>query len=147
MAKRRGRAGAGNQANSALESTVIGFAEELGRFLGTAERKANEWLQQREVITKQLVQIRDTASRYLGQLASTATPGVSPTGRRGRPPGSGRKAPAGDMTTVAGGGAVPSSSPVEPALRKPRRKMSAAARKAISDAQKRRWAKQKRSKK
>ena len=88
---------------------IGGFAEDLGRLLGSAQSKAEGWLGQRQLIAKQLVQIRDTASELLSQMTG---------GGAGRRPAAAR---AGDQ-----------------AVRK--RKLSPAARKAISDAQKRRWA-------
>ena len=136
MAKRRRRKGfAGSQmapsgpesGAGATRSAVVEFAEDLGRLLGTAQQKAENWMGQRQAIAGQLAEIRDTASQYLQQLtgggaAKAAT--VRRGRRRGRPPGSTNKA----------------------AARKGRRKMSAAARKAISDAQKKRWAARKKAK-
>jgi hypothetical protein len=87
---------------------IEGFAEDLGRLLGTAQSKAEGWLGQRQLIAKQLTQIRDTAAGLLSQLTSARSRAL---GRAER---------------------------VKPLKR--RRKLSAAARKAISDAQKRRWA-------
>jgi hypothetical protein len=100
-------------------STMGDFAEDLGRILGSAQNKATAWLDQRTAIAGQLTEIRDTANRYLQQLGSEGAElaGRFQKGRRGRPPGAKSK------TT-----------------RKVRR-MSAAARKRISDAQKARWAK------
>jgi hypothetical protein len=102
MARRRRRA-----------KSIEGFAEDLGRLLGTAQSKAQGWLGQRQVIARQLVQIRDTASGLLSQL----TGGGARAGRALR------RGTAAIATRV---------------VRK--RKLSPAARKAISDAQKRRWA-------
>jgi len=98
--------------------SIGGFAEDLGRLLGSAQAKAQGWIGQRQTIAKQLQQIRDTASALLSDLT-----GAAATARRGR----GRRA-AGAATAVAG-----------EAVRV-KRKLSAKARKAISDAQKRRWA-------
>ena len=88
---------------------IEGFAEDLGRLLGSAQSKAEGWLGQRQMIAKQLAQIRDTASELLTQMTG------GPAGRR-----------------------LAVASAVTQATRK--RKLSPAARKAISDAQKRRWA-------
>jgi hypothetical protein len=95
--------------------SIEGFAEDLGRLLGSAQAKAQGWLGQRQTIVKHLQQIRDTASNLLSQLGSAS----SAAGR-----GLGRRA------VVVG------------VVSKPRRKrkLSAAARKSISDAQKKRWA-------
>ena len=90
------------------------FAEDLGRLLGTAQAKAQGWIGQRQMIAKQLQQIRDTASGLLTELAGAA--------RGGR--GGGR-------TSIAAGLGE---------ITRVKRKLSAKARKAISDAQKRRWA-------
>src|SRR5262245_60938602 len=89
---------------------LAGFAEDLGRLLGTAQARAARWIGERQQIAKQLHQIRDTSSQLLAELATVA-------GRGGR-------------RAVIGAAAV---------VRR-RRNLSAKARKAISDAQKRRWA-------
>ena len=96
---------------------IGGFAEDLGRLLGSAQAKAQGWIGQRQTIAKQLQQIRDTASSLLSELT-----GAAAAGRRG-----GRRA-AGAAQSVAGD------------VVRRKRKLSAKARKAISDAQKRRWA-------
>ena len=101
-------------------SKIEGFAEDLGRLLGTAQNKAQGWLGQRKQIAKTLEGIRDTATTLLNQLGHEAGRAIR-RGRRayagkrgpGRPKGSGRK----------------------------RRTLSAKARAAISAAQKARWAK------
>jgi hypothetical protein len=49
----------------AVEEKIEGFAEDLGRLLGTAQAKASSWLEQRKNIADQLTQIRDTANDYL----------------------------------------------------------------------------------
>lgn len=43
-------------------------AEELGTWLGTAERKTTEFVSRQPAITDTLTRIRDTASRLLGQI-------------------------------------------------------------------------------
>ena len=103
------------------EKKVLDFAEDLGRMLGTAERKANEWLSQRKAVTAQLTQLRDKATQLLQSIGDAPSPWAAPKRRPGRPSGS------------------TSPATVEPK----KRTMSAKARKAISDAQKKRWAKQK----
>lgn len=135
MAKRgpkRKAAGGGEHPNGFIEpqgasgadsqSRIEGFAEDLGRVLGTARAKAEGWLGQRQNVAKQLEQIRDTATELLGQLAGR----VTRRGRKQAPRGPGKKA-MGPRAT--GSGAFP------------RRKLSAKAREAISRAQKKRWAK------
>jgi hypothetical protein len=105
---------------SAGETKLEGFAEDLGRLLGTAQGKAQNWLSQRQAIVKNLTELRDTATKLLSDLGHQAESVV----RRGRP-----------KKTEAQYAPAPKS-------KKQRRKMSAKARKAISDAQKARWAKQ-----
>ena len=101
----------------ALSPKVEAFAEDLGRLLGTAQAKAQHWLGQRQDIVKHLTAVRDTASKLLTDLGHEAQRAA----RRGRPSKSGPFAPA-------------------PQSKRKRRKMSAAARKLISEAQKKRWA-------
>jgi hypothetical protein len=119
---------------SKRDSKLEGFAEDLGRMLGTARAKAEGWIGQRQQIVKLLSNIRDTASKLLNDLGLEA----QRVARRGRPAGSGRKP--GRKTAERGPGR-----PVGSGRR--RRKMSAAARAKISAAQKRRWAKVKAEKK
>jgi hypothetical protein len=90
--------------------SIEGFAEDLGRLLGTAQAKAHGWLGQRQTIVKQLQQIRTTATSLLAELGGEA---------RGR-----------GRAVLLAVGAAP----------RRKRKLSAAARKSISDAQKKRWA-------
>jgi hypothetical protein len=112
-------------------SQIEGFAEDLGRLLGSAAAKADRWLGQRQTIIKHLTDVRDTASQLLANLGHQAQAAVTGK-RRGRPAGSKNLSVVRKLR----------GSWVAPAPRK-RRKMSAKARKAISDAQKARWAKQK----
>jgi hypothetical protein len=53
---------------SEIERKLMSAAEELGTWLGTAERKATEFFHQQPTITDHLVKIRDTASRLLAQI-------------------------------------------------------------------------------
>ena len=54
---------------SEIERKLMSAAEELGTWLGTAERKATEFYnQQQPTITTQLEKIRDTAVRLLAQI-------------------------------------------------------------------------------
>jgi len=98
------------------------FAEDLGRLLGQARGKAENWLDQRNTIVKNLTELRDTATKLLADLGHQAENQVAKlTGkRRGRPPGTRKAAP----------------TPIETA----KRVLSPEARQRISDAQKARWA-------
>jgi hypothetical protein len=113
---------------STTEQKIEEFAEDLGRLLGTARAKAEGWIGQRQQITKQLENIRETTTSLLQQLGQSV---VGATRRRGRPAGAGRGP---DVPAKRGPGRPKNSG-------RKRRKMTAAARKAISAAQKKRWAK------
>lgn len=52
---------------SVIESKLMNIAEELGTWLGTAERKTTDFLAQPD-IKDHLVKIRDTAVRLLAQV-------------------------------------------------------------------------------
>jgi len=111
---------------------IGGFAEDMGRLLGQARNKAEGWLGQKQSIVKQLVQLRDEASKLLSDLGHNVAETAFP--RRGRPAGSkgaAKRGPGRPKGTAKRG----------------RRKMSADARARISAAQKARWAKQKASEK
>ena len=126
MAKRQ--RGTVSALGKSAEARIEGFAEDLGNLLGTARAKAENWMGQRQTIVKNLTELRDTATKLLSDLGHQA----QRMARRGRPAGTKNAAP------VKRGPGRPGGSG-----RKKKRKMSAAARKAISDAQKRRWAAQK----
>ena len=117
-----GNGGAANPTGDASTSRMEEFAEDLGRLLGSARAKAEGWLGQRQNVSKQLEQIRDTATELLNQLAGT----VRRRGRGGVKRGPGKNA-MGPRATASGAS--------------PRRQLSAKAREAISRAQKKRWAK------
>ena len=140
MAKRAGRVETGGQDQpadsipAAAEHKIEEFAEDLGRLLGTARAKAEGWIGQRQTVAKHLEDIRDTATELLKKLggswgSSTPDGDSDGTRRTGRP----RNGAAAEQSDVVTGGPK-------------KRTMSAAARKAISDAQKARWARQKRAK-
>jgi hypothetical protein len=105
---------------SATEHKIEEFAEDVGRLLGTAQAKAEDWLGQRKQIAKTLEGIRDTATNFLSQLGHQAA------GRRGRPLVSEVKTAALVVNKIRGA---------------QKRVMSAVARAKISAAQKARWAK------
>ena len=119
------------RAVSEAEHKIEDFAEDLGKMLGRARAKAEGWLGQRQAIVKNLTDLRDTASKLLADLGHEAGRAV----QRGRK--AGRTAVA-QISAVKRGPGRPKGSG-----RKKKRTMSAAARAAISKAQKARWAKQK----
>jgi len=53
---------------SEIEKKLMSAAEELGTWLGTAERKTTEFIGQQKTISDQLVRIRDTAAKLLAQI-------------------------------------------------------------------------------
>lgn len=105
------------------EHKIEAFAEDLGKLLGHAQNKAQSWLSQRKQIVDHLEGIRDTANTLLTQLGHQARRAVSSSARGYRGTAEG------DLSSVVD------------VVEKRTRKLSAAARKAISDAQKKRWAK------
>jgi hypothetical protein len=58
---------AGGAPVSTIEKNLLNIAEELGTWLGTAERKTTDFLAQQN-IKDHLVKIRDTAARLLAQV-------------------------------------------------------------------------------
>lgn len=111
--KRRQAPGDGN---TPAETRMVTFAEDLGRLLGNAQAKASAWLDQRQQISKQLRQVRDTAERLLDELAAGGAK-LAATARGVR---NGARA-----------------------THRPRRRMSAETRRRLSEAAKRRWAERK----
>jgi hypothetical protein len=124
MAKKRRRA-VSRSTVQAAEQKIGGFAEDLGRLLVEARRKAEGWLGQRKVIGQHLAGIRDTATSLLGQLGDIDQP--KPT-----------RAPVKSAAVSAGTAGAKGGS-------RTRRTMSAEARARIAEAQRRRWARLKRN--
>ena len=110
MAKKTARRGTAQGSGGRIPA----FAEQLGRFLGTTERQASEWLGQKKVIVQQLSAVRDQAEKLIRQLTGgTADMAVAVGMARGIK-ATGRK--------------------------RGRRKMSAAEKKAVSERMKKYWA-------
>jgi hypothetical protein len=113
---------------------MMDFAEDLGAILGTAEKKATEWLSQRQAVAEQLTKIRDTANQLLSRLTNTTAEVASAVERgrrRGRPPR------ASNPSSVKA-----SRRPGRPKGTRTRKGgMSAEGRARIAAAQKARWAK------
>lgn len=99
---------------------ATGTAENIGSALGTVMAKVDAWMAQRSEIAREL---REVADRIMT--------GENPFGRRVTTPSMLAK----EIVKREGQGS----------LARKRRKLSAAARKAISDAQKARWAAQKKA--
>jgi hypothetical protein len=60
------------------------FAEELGRRLGQAHARASSLLDQRQAVSKRLVEIRDMANQLLAQLGHQAEAVAGAVRREGR---------------------------------------------------------------
>jgi hypothetical protein len=116
------------------EHKIEAFAEDLGALLGKARTKAEDWIGQRKSITEHLAGIRDTANSLLAQLG-IAGGDAAPQPTRGR-----QRTRAGALAT-----ATPAPESVIATGGKKPRTMSAEARARISAAQKKRWAKLRRT--
>jgi len=108
------------------EERALDFAEDLGRLLGMAEKRANAWLHQRGEVTRQLTAVRDKATRLLERLD-----GLDGIGR-GRRPGASAGSRNGAARGGPGGGGTKGT--------RTRKGMSAAARKAVGARMRRYWA-------
>lgn len=132
MAKRSPAGRGGNP----VDQRIVDFAEELGGLLGRAQEKAQSWLSQRDQVATTLASIRDTATRLLEDIStSAAEAGAAAT--RGYQKGQ-RK-----TKTRARKGQAASSA--EPSAKRKRR-FSAATRRKMAASQKARWAKLKKEK-
>jgi hypothetical protein len=124
MAKKGSRQRLSRQGTNASK-TMVDFAEDLGRLLGTAQAKASNWLSQRKDVIDELTQLRDTANQLLSDLTGS-TAGAARGARRGeRKTSNGTASRSATATGARKGG---------------RRKMSAAARKEVSQRMRRYWA-------
>ena len=111
--------------------TMVDFAEDLGRLLGSAQAKASSWLNQRKNVIDELTQLRDTANQLLRDLTG------QPTGARAGGRKRGRPAASSDGTA---------QTPASGARRTGRRKMSPAARKEVSRRMRKYWAERRKAK-
>ncbi|MQA29006.1 MAG: hypothetical protein GEU82_04085 [Luteitalea sp.] len=117
---------------ASAEHKIEEFADDLGKLLGHAKTKAEGWIGQRKSIAEYLTGIRDTASDLLTRLGIGDGAAAAPKRKRGRR----RKKAA---------GAVASLAPTAAAAGRKIRTMSAEARARISAAQKKRWARLRKS--
>jgi hypothetical protein len=68
---------------------LVKIAQDVGRLVGTTERKAGEWVRERQELVDRLTRMRDGAARLLAELESNGASAVSAIGdaiRRKRPP-------------------------------------------------------------
>ncbi len=124
MAKKGSRQRMARQRADASK-TMVDFAEDLGRLLGSAQAKASNWLNQRKDVIDELTQLRDTANQLLTDLAGSGAAAVRGTRRGPRKSANGRTEQEAATTGARKGG---------------RRKMSAAARREVSQRMRRYWA-------
>ena len=68
-----------------VEQRVVAFAEQLGRLVGTVERKTEGWLDQKALNT-QLTQIRDGAAELLNHLGDALKSGRAATAPKKQEP-------------------------------------------------------------
>jgi hypothetical protein len=120
-----------------VEEKIVDFAEDLGRILGTTQKKASDWMRQRQTVIRQLEGIRATAEGLLGQLGSVTAVVV----RRGRKPG--RPVQSAQGNELASEPAR-KGRPPRAAAKRNRPAMSAAQRKAVSERMRKYWAQRRR---
>ncbi len=133
-----GHTASGVESVGSVEGAVGQFAEDIGKLIGEAQSKAESWLSQRTTILENLNSLRDTVNGLISRMADGFEAGNGLVGVRRRPrtAGAPRTPDAWRRKTGTGGAA-------EETVVKKKRKISAAGRKAISDAQKARWARMK----
>jgi hypothetical protein len=122
-----------------VEETIVDFAEDLGRILGTTQKKASDWMRQRQTVIKQLEGIRATAEGLLGQLGNVTAVVV----RRGRKPGRSAQ-PASDDQLASRPAATNRQRGT--ASKRKRREMTAAERRAVSERMRKYWAARRKAK-
>ena len=120
------------------EEKALEFAEDLGRLFGTVQRKANDWLNQRQEVVKTLTRLRDSANQLLGQL------GEQVATQRGRGQ---RRATAADTTNMQARQTVAASDTTIPKTggRRKRKGMTAAQRHAVGERMRKYWAQRRKS--
>jgi hypothetical protein len=119
------------------QGRMIDFAEDLGTLLGTAQKKASTWLEQRRDLTEQLTKIRDTADDMLGQLTSGGAR-LAAAVRRGRRSGQARIMKKTNEMGLRRGPGRPKGSTNR--TRKGVRTVSEETRQKMAEAARRRWA-------
>ena len=87
MANRKTGGAADGGSGRSTGTRIDGFAEDLGKVLGTARARAEGWISQRQEIVRHLTDLRDTASKLLAALGHEAERTVGrehPAGRSRR---------------------------------------------------------------
>lgn len=120
---------------TAVEAKIEEFAEDLGRLLGTARVRAENWIAQREQIAKHLQEIRDTANHLYVQLVGAGNSRVRAAGSPRRERTTPSATPSAEPERAQRGPGRPRGS------RKRKRTLSPEARERIRQAQLKRWAK------
>jgi hypothetical protein len=114
-----------------LEKKVIDYAEDLGRLIGTVRARVDDWKGERDKLAQQLSAVVKEAQSLLADLGQTASRQT-------------RKLVAGGVTRVQETASELASQAKRPG-RPRKRRMSAEARARISAAQRKRWAKLRKS--
>ena len=84
-----------------IEERVLGLAQQLGRLIGTVERKA-EGLVDQAALNKQVTQIRDSANELLDHLGSAIASGRAETAAEATSPNLSRPARSGGTVDAPG---------------------------------------------
>jgi hypothetical protein len=71
MARKKTVSGSAADGSRAMEERVVAFAQQLGRLVGTVERKTTGWLDM-AALSDQVTRIRDGAADLLGHLGGGA---------------------------------------------------------------------------
>jgi hypothetical protein len=77
-----------------MEQRVMAFAEQVGRMVGTIQRKADGW-KDHATLNTQIAGVRDRASQLLAQLASAATTVRGKVKKKKKSPAAARRTAAG----------------------------------------------------
>ncbi len=83
------RAGAGTK--DAEGEVLAKIAEDVGRLVGTTERKASEWMRERKNLVNRLTRVRDGAAWLLAELENKGASAVDAVGSAIRRPQSAPK--------------------------------------------------------
>ena len=84
-----------------VEERVLALAHQLGRLIGTVERKAEGWLD-REALNRQVTQIRDGATELLDHLGGAIESGRTGAKADAKPPKAARASRSGATVDAPG---------------------------------------------
>src|SRR5438094_7078164 len=84
-----------------VEERVLALAHQLGRLIGTVERKTEGWLD-REALNRQVTEIRDRAAELLDHLGGAITSGRARSNAETKPPKTARTSRSGGTVDAPG---------------------------------------------